>query len=184
MEGWSLIALLEPWDEAVVVALGSNLKGDYPSREALLDAAVKRIADAVGPVRARSSWWENAAWPQGSGPDFLNGVIIVATAMEPRSLLEALHAIERDFGRERSERNAARTLDLDLIAYGRRVDPVGQPILPHPRAAERSFVMGPLAEIAPGWRHPLRMLTAVELAETASSGGKVERPRHTGVSSA
>ncbi len=167
MSGW-----LDIWDDAVVVALGSNLKGEYSSREALLDAALERVADAVGPIRARSRWWENAAWPQGSGPDFLNGVAILTTVMEPRALLESLHAIEREFGRERGHRNAPRTLDLDLIAHGRRVDPVGPPILPHPRAAERDFVMGPLAEIAPGWRHPALDRVASELAKAAGQKPK------------
>ena len=74
------------------------------------------------------------------------------------------------FGRGRAGPNAPRTLDLDLIAYGRQVIEAPGLILPHPRAAERRFVMGPLAEIAPGWRHPLLNRTAAELAASATVG--------------
>jgi 2-amino-4-hydroxy-6-hydroxymethyldihydropteridine diphosphokinase len=85
-------------------------------------------------------------------------------------MLEALMEVERVFGRVRSDRNAPRTLDLDLIAHGRTVlnDPVLT--LPHPRAAERYFVMGPLSEIAPGWRHPVLGETAEVLATSAAVG--------------
>lgn len=89
--------------------------------------------------------------------------------MGPAAALEALHGIERRFGRERERQNAPRTLDLDLIAYGRLVSQ-DAPILPHPRAAERLFVMGPLAEVAPDWVHPVLGKTASALALTASVG--------------
>ena len=78
--------------------------------------------------------------------------------------------IEARFGRARGARNASRTLDLDLIAYGRVVSDDPALTLPHPRAHERLFVMGPLAEITPRWRHPVLGLTAQELAATASVG--------------
>src|ERR1700761_6942150 len=142
------------WDRAVVVALGSNVQGDYASLENLLEAALEAFAAEGLNITARSSWWRSAAWPDPAGPEYRNGVALVETALDPAQVLETLHRIERRFGRERSERNAPRTLDLDLIAYGRTLRDT-DPILPHPRAAERRFVMGPLAEIAPGWRHPL-----------------------------
>ena len=130
---------------------------------------MERLAQDVGAILARSSGGENAAWPAGSGPDFLNGVVILDTPLEPRALLERLHAIEREFGRERGAANAPRTLDLDLIAHGRSIDPVGPPILPHPRAAQRLFVMGPLAEVAPDWSDPSSGLSADELAKSLTS---------------
>jgi 2-amino-4-hydroxy-6-hydroxymethyldihydropteridine diphosphokinase len=85
-------------------------------------------------------------------------------------VLDALMRVEEALGRRRSEPNAARTVDLDLIAYGRRVQHEAGLTLPHPRAADRRFVMGPLADIAPGWRHPVLGKTAAELAETARVG--------------
>lgn len=78
--------------------------------------------------------------------------------------------LERQFGRRRDQPNDPRTLDLDLIAYGRLVCESAQLVLPHPRAHERLFVMGPLAEIAPGWVHPSRGGTAREWAAQASVG--------------
>lgn len=103
---------------------------------------------------ARSSWWRSAAWPDPDDPPFLNGVVIVRTEHEPHALMAALGRIEEAFGRRRDRRNAPRTLDLDLVAYGRLSGEFNGLILPHPRAAERLFVMGPLAEIAPRWPHP------------------------------
>lgn len=157
----------------MVIALGSNLGlGDGgASPLALVDAALDRLPGAGFRVVARSSWWRSAAWPDPAQPDYINGVAIVETSLPPHEALAALHALEAEFGRERHERNAARTLDLDLIAYGREViEEDGGFVLPHPRAADRLFVMGPLAEIAPGWRHPISHSSAAELASTARVG--------------
>jgi 2-amino-4-hydroxy-6-hydroxymethyldihydropteridine diphosphokinase len=157
-------------DEAVIVALGGNLALEGQAVQAVLELAAGRLADAgLKPVR-RSGWWRSAAWPDPTQPAYLNAVAWVETALEPRQVLEALLGIETAFGRRRSTPNAPRTLDLDLIAYGRRV--VDEPglILPHPRAADRLFVMGPLAQIAPAWRHPVSGETASALAAKATVG--------------
>jgi len=152
------------------VALGSNQPGDHPSSEALLEAALALFPRAGLPVLARSRWWNSAAWPDPKGNEYRNGVVIVETNNPALIVLEALFAIERAFGRTRTIPNAPRTLDLDLIAMGRQASAAPGLVLPHPRAHERLFVMGPLAEIAPEWRHPLLGLTAVELAQHARIG--------------
>jgi 2-amino-4-hydroxy-6-hydroxymethyldihydropteridine diphosphokinase len=157
-------------DDAVVVALGSNLAGEYASTEALLEAALARFPQAELPVLARSGWWSSAAWPDPNEPEYRNGVALVEAKGGPQAVLEALFSNETSFARERRARNAARTLDLDLIAYGRQVIDAPGLTLPHPRAHERLFVMGPLAEIAPDWRHPVLGKTAAELAKTATVG--------------
>lgn len=107
-------------------------------------------------VAASSSWYATAPIPKSEQPDFVNGVVRVVTTLDPPSLLLLLHRIEDDFGRVRVNRNEARVLDLDLIDYAGRVQSSeGGPILPHPRAHERGFVLVPLREIAPRWRHPV-----------------------------
>jgi 2-amino-4-hydroxy-6-hydroxymethyldihydropteridine diphosphokinase len=161
-------------DESIVVALGSNVSGGYASCEALLEAALARFPQAGLPVIARSSWWRSAAWPDASGPQYRNGVAIVETNDPPRAVLQKLLAIETEFRRVRMLKNAPRTLDLDLVAYGRQVLADSDLTLPHPRAADRRFVMGPLAEIAPEWRHPVSGMTAAELASEAPVGPDAE----------
>jgi 2-amino-4-hydroxy-6-hydroxymethyldihydropteridine diphosphokinase len=152
------------------VALGGNLPGDFQSSEALLEAALEQFPRAGLPVLARSRWWRSAAWPDRQGNEYRNGIAVVEANGPPSEVLEALFAIERSFGRTRGVPNAPRTLDLDLIAHGRTVLEGPGLVLPHPRAHERLFVMGPLAEIAPGWRHPVSGKTAAELAASATVG--------------
>lgn len=163
-------------DEAVIVALGSNLAGDYGSSEALLEAALARFALAGLPVISRSSWWVSTAWPDPLQPEYRNGVVLVEAPLGAEETIQTLFKIEAAFDRKRSAANAARTLDLDLIAHGRRVIETPGLILPHPRAHERLFVMGPLAQVAPDWRHPVLGKTAAELAAQASVG-RDARPR-------
>ena len=153
-----------------MVALGSNLTGDYPSSEALLEAALARFPAAGLPVLGRSRWWRSAAWPDPTGPEYRNGIALVEAPGGPEATLAALLEIEGQFRRRRDGRNAARTLDLDLIAHGRQQREGAGLTLPHPRAHERLFVMGPLAELAPEWRHPALGLTARELARAATVG--------------
>lgn len=136
------------------IGLGSNLG----NREANLREALTRLA-ALPETRLvrESSFLETAAVdsPAGAGP-FINGVALVETALSPRELLEALLAIERELGRERrgQPRNAPRTLDLDLLLYGEQV--IDEPDLevPHPRMAEREFVLWPLLQIASKLKDP------------------------------
>ena len=157
-------------DAAVIVALGSNDKGVWPSCRDGLEAALARFRAEGLDVVARSSWWHSQAWPDPSDPPFLNGVVIVRTALDPHAVMATLGRIEEIFGRRRGPRNGPRTLDLDLIAYGRIRGDLDGLILPHPRAAERLFVMGPLAEIAPDWIHPEGRGRAADLATTAPVG--------------
>lgn len=151
------------------MALGSNLPGPYTSREALLEAALAALPEAGLALVTRSTWWASAAWPDPAGPEYLNGVAIVATDLPPAQTLAALHDIEARFGRARGEANAPRTLDLDLIAHGRMVLD-GDLTVPHPRAHDRLFVMGPLVELASAWVHPVSGEPAFRLAANATVG--------------
>lgn len=166
---------LDP-DMAVIVALGCNDKGDWASCEEALEAALARFRPEGVDVLARSAWWVSQAWPNPEDPPFLNGVVIVRTDQDASSLMRTLGRIEDLFGRVRGRPNAPRTLDLDLVAYGRLSGDLSGLILPHPRAADRLFVMGPLAEILEDWRHPVCGRTAAALAATATIG-RDARPR-------
>jgi 2-amino-4-hydroxy-6-hydroxymethyldihydropteridine diphosphokinase len=154
-----------------VIALGSNLRGEFPSVAGALAAAAARLPQAGFDVVKVSRWWRSLAWPDPADPPFLNGVVLARTRLGPLEALETLHRLEAAFGRRRDgPANAPRTLDLDLIALGDVVLEAPVLTLPHPRAADRRFVMGPLAEIAPGWRHPISGLTAQALAKSAGIG--------------
>ncbi|PZU75200.1 MAG: 2-amino-4-hydroxy-6-hydroxymethyldihydropteridine diphosphokinase [Brevundimonas sp.] len=157
-------------DQAVIVALGCNDKGVWSSCREALEAALARFRSEGIDILARSSWWSSLAWPDPQDPPFLNGVALVRTDHDPHALMATLGRIEDAFGRQRSVRNAPRTLDLDLIAYGRLSGDTEGLILPHPRAAERRFVMGPVAEILPDWVHPTDGRTALDLAASTSVG--------------
>ena len=128
------------------IGLGANLGADLP---ATLTQAALRLAALPGTrVVALSSSWRSAPVDAG-GPDFLNAVAALDTALLPLELLDALQAIEQTHGRERPYRNAPRTLDLDLLLYADLVLDAPRLTLPHPRLGERAFVLRPLLEIAP-----------------------------------
>jgi len=158
------------FESVIIVALGSNLKGEWASSISVLEAAKARFTAVGLEILECSSCWRSAAWPDEAEPDYINAVALVETCLRPDALLSALHRLEAGFGRVRTAVNAPRVLDLDLIAYGRTVRTDAAPLLPHPRAAERRFVMGPLAEIAPAWRHPISGERADVLAAAARVG--------------
>src|SRR5690606_5673781 len=109
-------------------------------------------------------------------PWYVNGVAVVETALGPEAVMVVLHEVERSFGRVRGEPNAARVVDLDLLAYRDLVRPGPQPpILPHPRAHQRAFVVLPLAEVAPGWRLPGGAAGIEELVAGLPPGQQVRR---------
>lgn len=157
-------------DEVGVIALGSNLRGDYGSSLELLETVVVRFPEFGFRLVQISPWWRSPAWPNPTEPAYLNAIALVETAYDPWEALAALLRLEQEFGRERISPNAPRTLDLDLIALGRAVLCEKDLILPHPRAHERGFVMGPLAQIAPQWRHPRLERSAMDLARVVSVG--------------
>jgi len=143
----------------VFLGLGSNL-GD---RESAIAGALDRLAARGFRTTLRSSLWLTE--PVGGPPQgmFLNAVAGGETALAPAALLDACLATEREMGRVRAERNGPRTIDLDILLYGaERVESPGL-VVPHPRLAERRFVLAPLAEVAPGLVHPVLGLTAAEL---------------------
>jgi 2-amino-4-hydroxy-6-hydroxymethyldihydropteridine diphosphokinase len=148
----------------IIVGIGSNLAASpFASPRETAAAALAQLPEiGVGLVR-QSRWYESEPVPPSGQPWYANAAAIVATALSPAALLALLLALENRFGRRRGTRNAARTLDLDLLDYDGQEHAEPGLILPHPRLHERRFVLVPLAEIAPVWRHPRLGLTATEL---------------------
>ena len=132
------------------VGLGANLGADLLATLTQAAQALAALPDTR--LLALSSAWRSAPVDAG-GPDFLNAVAALETGLPPLELLDALQAIEQAHGRERPYRNAPRTLDLDLLLYGDLVLDTPRLTLPHPRLAERAFVLRPLLEIAPDLAH-------------------------------
>lgn len=153
--------------ESVLIGLGSNL-GDRANHLMSGVEALRRIGD----VMAVSNVYETD--PVGVSerqPAYLNMVVSLATEFAPSSLLDELLCVERIQGRHRQHRNAPRTLDLDLLAYGDLVLHRQDLTVPHPRLHERAFVLVPLMEVAPGFRHPVTGATLPEMmAEVQSQG--------------
>ena len=168
-------------DSVALIAIGANLpQGDATPRDAV-EAAMDRLATVPGARRSRL--YSTPAFPPGSGPDFVNAALAMPWADTAAALLDHLHAVEAEFGRTRRARWSARMMDLDLIAIGSKVLPDADThrawadlpteeaartvppelILPHPRLSERSFVLVPLADVAPDWRHPVLGLSVVEM---------------------
>ena len=150
---------------SVLFGLGANLPSAVGMPMETLEAAVRSMAAiGIAPVVV-SPWFQTSPVPPSAQPRFVNGILLGETDLEPQDVLSALLALERKFGRQRGAPNAARTLDLDLLAHGDRVIERAELTLPHPRMADRMFVLVPLVEILPEWRHPLLGLTATAILE-------------------
>ena len=148
-----------PSEGPIVVGLGANLVSPrHGTPRDTLAAALAAFPAQEIYIERCSRWYRSAPVPASDQPWFVNAVAVVCCRLTPRELLDALHRLERGFGRQRHARWEARTIDLDLIAFGGRVTKLADTglglVLPHPRAHERSFVLLPLREIEPNWRHP------------------------------
>ena len=138
----------------ILLGMGANLAHpEHGPPQRTLEAAMAALEAEGVTILARSRFYETAPVPASDQPWFVNAVVAVRTALDPAALLALLHRIEARFGRVRGERNAPRLLDLDVIDYGGRLSDA-EPVLPHPRMHERLFVLLPLQDVAPHWRHP------------------------------
>lgn len=165
------------------IAMGGNVTSSYGSPQFTINETLKRIPNDSVRIVKISRFYATPAFPAGSGPDFVNALVAVETELPASELLRYMHDIEQQLGRDRHKRWSARTIDLDLIAYDDLVHPDQETyakwrdlslkeqqevapdglILPHPRLQDRSFVLGPLCDVAPDWCHPVLGQTAAEL---------------------
>jgi 2-amino-4-hydroxy-6-hydroxymethyldihydropteridine diphosphokinase len=159
----------------ILVAIGANLplEGCSPVDTCRWAAAA---LDRLPGVRLRglSSWYRTAPVPPSDQPDYINGVAHLLGEISPEELLNGLREVEAMAGRVRGMPNAARTLDLDIIAMGALVRDAPDPILPHPRAHLRGFVLWPLRDVAPNWVHPrLRIGMGKLIKRLGASDGRI-----------
>ncbi|MGX6647679.1 2-amino-4-hydroxy-6-hydroxymethyldihydropteridine diphosphokinase [Maricaulaceae bacterium MS644] len=162
--------------KGIYIALGANqaYRGAAPLEN--LNSALAALVSQGVDIIAASRPWRTPAWPDPSDPPFVNGAVQVRTDLDPAALMNVLHGVETRFGRIRGRRNAPRSIDLDLIDYRGQAaaGEGGGPILPHPRAVQRAFVLLPLREIAPRWRDPVtganvdQLVAALPLADRSA----------------
>lgn len=181
-------------DQQALIAMGGNLPSGVGSRERTLRAALDRLMQLGVEIDAVSRFYETPCFPAGAGPDYVNAAARLSCGEGPEVLLGLLHQVEAEFGRERVQRWGRRTLDLDLIAVGDAVLPDAATharwrelpsdqqsteaperlILPHPRVQDRAFVLVPLADVAPNWRHPVLNQTVTEMLAVLPERDKSE----------
>lgn len=174
-------------EKCALVALGANLPFDGLPAVATLRRALASLEHQGFEIYAQSAMYQTPCFPAGAGPDYVNAVVALRwpEKSDVASALERLHRVEAEFGRERAQRWGMRTLDLDLLAVGAQILPdvetleawmnlapdsqraraPEQLILPHPRIQDRAFVLVPLADVAPDWRHPVIGKTVLEMLE-------------------
>jgi 2-amino-4-hydroxy-6-hydroxymethyldihydropteridine diphosphokinase len=181
-------------DSRILLALGANEPSSAGSPKATVEAAISALAKGPMQLLSVSRFYTTPAFPPGTGPDFVNAAVVVSCTLSPSALLTLLHQIEANFGRKRTKRWQSRTLDIDLLAYENQVVPddatvrhwIGlelseqkvatpdQLILPHPRLQDRGFVLIPLCDIAPDWRHPILGTSVAEMAAALPEAEKAE----------
>ena len=186
-----------PFEQDTLVALGANLQSRAGPPEVTLRLAIGALAREGLALRRVSRFYANPCFPKGNGPDYVNAAVALAPLSGdpgPDEILRRLHRVEARFGRVREERWGGRVLDLDLLAIDEIVLPElatqarwrhlplerqmreapGELILPHPRMQDRAFVLVPLCDIAPGWRHPVTGVTAADMCAALPADARAE----------
>lgn len=152
-----------------ILLLGSNL-GD---RTRFLSAAIAGLAENCGEIVQTSAVYESEVWGATDQQDYLNIAVALQTFLSPEELLHCCQQIEAAQGRERITRWAARTLDIDILFYDDTVVDLPHLKIPHPLLGERRFVLEPLLEVIPTFRHPLLGISIKEMHTACTDAGRV-----------
>ena len=152
-----------------------SLGGNLGNTREIFEGTYPHIEKKIGKIAVYSSIYQTEAWGPIPQADFLNQVVLVTTTLKPEACLTELLEIERQFGRERKERWGPRTLDLDILFYGDVIIAAPDLSIPHPRIAERKFILTPLAEIAPLFEDPIAKKSMVTLLKECTDESQVNR---------
>lgn len=126
-------------------------------------AAAKHIHKRIGKINRRSAYYQTAAWGNTNQPDFLNQVLVVETKMTAPDVMKEILQIEKEMGRIRTVKNAPRVIDIDILFYDKAIVAEDNLIIPHPHISSRRFVLTPLNELVPGFKHPVMKKTIHQL---------------------
>ena len=139
------------------------LGGNIGNRPANLKKAKHLLENQVGKIVKCSGIYETASWGNTDQPDFLNRVLLIETKLAPEKIMEQILLIEKTMGRVRSEKNASRVIDIDILFFNDEVIETKNIIIPHPEIQNRNFVLYPLNELFPQLNHPVLKKTVHEL---------------------
>ena len=143
--------------------------------EQMLTVATNMIEKNIGKLTKSSSIYRTAAWGKENQPDFLNQIIIVSSSLSSSTVLEEIFAIEKEMGRVRTTKNAARVIDIDILYFNDEIILSANLTVPHPQLQNRKFVLVPLAEISPDFQHPLLKKSSLELLIICSDKLNVQK---------
>ncbi len=139
--------------------------GNQGNRISYLERAICDIEERIGPIQAKSHVYKTAPWGNANQPSFYNQAIGVKTQLSAKEAMATILVIEEDMGRIRIEKNGPRTIDIDILYYNKQIVQEDTLEIPHPRIAERKFVLMPLVEIYPNWIDPVYNKTIQELIQ-------------------